>query len=451
MQLDWKGLTIRRMPFTRSLTTLFLPLAFNVANCLVLPPALCGQSKPVRVIGTIHSSGQQRFSEAQVVAASGLRSGQEFDVNAVQAAVEKLGQSGAFGEVQFKYQPENGRMAVEFLVKEAGRFHRCIYDNLVWGSTKEMEDFVHSELPLFDGFAPEGGSLPDEISGAIEHFLQQRGISGHVERVQFKRSITTLDWEHLYSVRGPLVTVQSILFEGVNGIDEGLLQKEAKPLIGRSYSFVEFRRYGEASFLPVYRERGYLRAQIDDPVAQLSKQVQGPSEFATDVTYRLKEGLAYDWEATKWSGNEAKASKELDVVLGMKLGERANGLKIDAGWEAIQAVYGKSGYLDARLKPQPVYDEANRRVEYRAEVSEGPQYRMGTFSIGGLPPANIENLKSKWKLRIGDVYDASYMKEFLQKQLPSELQAFRGRTPKILTKIQPDRTAHIVHVSIQVQ
>jgi hypothetical protein len=353
--------------------------------------------------------------------------------------------------VQFKYRPENGQMAVEFVVKEASKYHRCTYDNFVWASTKEIEDFVRKEVPLFDGYAPEGGDLQDDISGALERFLQQRHIVGHVERVQFGRRIGDPNWEHLYSVNGPVVKVQGVAFEGVNGIDQGLLLKEAKELVGRNYSFVDCRKYAEAAFIPVYRDRGFLKVEVGNPESRLLKPMEGSNEFSIQVRYPIKEGVAYDWEAAKWSGNKAETSEELDALLSMKHGERANAKKLDEGWEAIQQAYGKKGYLEARLKAEAVYDDENRKVQFHVPVSEGPQYTMGTFTISGLPAGTAERLTKRWKLKKGDVYDASYLNEFMKTDVSPALPVSGGRPPKVQFNIKPDRSAHIVDVTIQVQ
>jgi outer membrane protein assembly factor BamA len=269
-------------------------IALAALECCLLVPGLAAQTKPAPLIGAIHSTGQKRYAESQVISASGLAAGQVFDIKAVEAATQKLGQSGAFEEVQFKYRPENGQVAVDFVVKEAGRFHRCTYDNLVWASAKEIDGFLRSEIPLFDGFAPEGGDLPDEVARSLEHFLQKRGITGQVERVQFGKTIGDRNWEHLYSVTGPVVKVQSVSFEGIKGIEEKLLVKEANSLVGRNYSLVEFRRYADASFVPFYRERGFLRVNIGNPAAGSVQPLQEPNEFAVQVTFPVEEGVAYD-------------------------------------------------------------------------------------------------------------------------------------------------------------
>jgi outer membrane protein assembly factor BamA len=421
----------------------------SIAILALLPSMLSAQTKPVPNISEIHSNGQKRYTESQVIAASGLRAGQVFDLDAIQVAAQKLGQSGAFEEVQFKYRPDGGQMRVDFAVKEATKFHRCTYDNFIWTSTKEIETFVRGEVPLFDGFAPEGGELPDDVSSALEHFLKQRGITGSVERTRYAKSVGDRNWDHLYAVNGLAMKVQSVAFEGVKGIDEKLLEKEAKPLIGRSYSFVEFRKYGDASFVPIYRERGFLRISIGNPAPNSVRPTQAPNEFALQVNFPMEEGMAYDWGAAVWTGNQAESAAELDALLGMKQGQLANGKKLDAGWEAIQTAYGRKGYLEAKLDAKVVYDDAGHSVQYQVPIVEGPQYSMGEFSIGGSPEAT--SLKGKWKLKAGDVYDASYLQEFIKTQLRPALAVAGGRTPKIQTSIQPDRTVHTVAVSIQMQ
>lgn len=422
---------------------------FGVLLLAWAPEFLFAQSKFAITIIEIHASGQKRYSESQVITASGLRAGQVFDVDAIQAAAQRLGQSGAFEEVQFKYRPESGQMRVDFAVKEAVKFHRCTFDNFIWAGAKEVETIVRSEVPLFDGWAPEGGELPDDISTALEHFLKQRGITGIVERTRYAKSVSDRNWEHLYSVSGPIMKVQSVSFEGVKGIDEKLLEREAKPLAGRSYSFVEFRKYADAAFVPIYRERGFLRINVRNPAPNSVGPAQAQNGFVVLVSFPVEEGVAYDWGAATWSGNQVESAGELDALLGMKQGQIANGKKLDAGWDAIQAAYGKKGYLEAKLEPEAVYDDAGHRVQYHVPVAEGPQYRMGEFSIGGSPEA--ASLKGKWKLKPGDVYDASYLAEFQKTQLIPTLAGAGGRNPKIQTKIQPDRTAHTVAVSIQVQ
>jgi outer membrane protein assembly factor BamA len=73
-------------------------------------------------IGLIRVSGQKKFSAEQVVAATGLKTGQNFNPEDLDAVAERLGKSGAFPTISYSYVPEGGSVSIEFKVQEAPKF-----------------------------------------------------------------------------------------------------------------------------------------------------------------------------------------------------------------------------------------------------------------------------------------------------------------------------------------
>jgi hypothetical protein len=71
---------------------------------------------------------------------------------------------------------------------------------------------------------------------------------------------------------------------------------------------------------------------------------------------------------------------------------------------------------------------------------------MGTLTVAGLAAADANRLKEKWTLRSGDVYDASYVDEFLKKNLMTV--ARPGTMWKIETAVKPDRQKLVVDVTL---
>jgi outer membrane protein assembly factor BamA len=60
----------------------------------------------------------------------------------------------------------------------------------------------------------------------------------------------------------------------------------------------------------------------------------------------------------------------------------------------------------------------------RLEVKEGPVYHMGELEFRGLDNSLMAKLRAAWKIRQGEVYDSTYLSEYLpaaQKLLPSNL------------------------------
>jgi len=111
----------------------------------------------------------------------------------------------------------------------------------------------------------------------------------------------------------------------------------------------------------------------------------------------LEEGAIYIWEKSAWSGNQVLTTPELDSALGMKSGEVANGIKFDKGIAAVSKAYARKGYLEAFVHPQPDFDDAARKVSYRLDIKEGPQYHMGNLIIAGFSENLGNYLRGKWK------------------------------------------------------
>ena len=70
------------------------------------------------------------------------------------------------------------------------------------------------------------------------------------------------------------------------------------------------------------------------------------------------------------------------------------------------------------------FDDAAGAVAFRLEVNEGPVYRMGELAFRGIDNNLEAKLRAAWKIRTGEVYDASYLKQYLpqaRKLLPASV------------------------------
>jgi outer membrane protein assembly factor BamA len=398
-------------------------------------------------MGAIRVSGQKKFSAEQVIAASGLRPGQDFNVKDLDAAAERLGKSGVFPDVSYSYVPQEGKMSVEFKVQEAAKFRECVFDNFVWLTGDEIQAGLRREVPLYVGVAPETGEVLDEISRGLEKLSLEKGMAVQVTRRIDQAKIGDLNWSHLYAAEGATVKVQSLRFVGALTVNPNDLQKAAARLIGQDYSEFQCRLFGTATIIPFYRERGYLQARLGTPAPQVLNHTRGSSEFVVEVVYPVTEGSVYRWMPPEWSGNQMVPGVALEATTSMQASEIANARKIDEGWEAIKKLYSKSGYIEASLLAEPVFQEESKQVHFRVAVTEGSQYRMGNFQISGVPTATADRLKSRWKLKTGDVFDGSYPGEFTNKELHLALEEARKVPVKFRVMTVPDREAHVVDVS----
>jgi hypothetical protein len=71
---------------------------------------------------------------------------------------------------------------------------------------------------------------------------------------------------------------------------------------------------------------------------------------------------------------------------------------------------------------------------------------MGAFSTEGFSSALAERLQSRWKLKTGEVFDASYLSNFLKKELSSALANSKVHRAKISSTLVPNQSQSSVDV-----
>jgi outer membrane protein assembly factor BamA len=399
-------------------------------------------------LAKIEVTGLQRVKEDEIVAASGLRVGQELDAQALDAAAEKLLASGLVKKLGYHLREARGAATVTFEVVEAERSGNLpvVFDNFVWFSAEEIALAVRRDVPAFDGTAADSGTVVESIRRSLERLLAEKRIAGQVEYMPSSNLDTGGERKHVFTVTGVSVPVCAMRFPGASGVPEkDLLTSAQATILGNNYSREIVASFAGAALRELYHERGFLRVEFGEPSAALAGDAVCATGGVT-VTLPVREGVAYNWGGAEWTGNAAFTPAELDAALGMKPGELANGAKIKKSLTGVRRLYGRKGYLAISLDPSPDFADAARTVTYRFEMREGQQYRMGALTVAGLPAADAERLKAKWKLRAGEVYDASYVEGFLKTALSDVLKP--GARPHITIGVNPDQQKLTADVTI---
>lgn len=426
-----------------------------VVSSSSLPGALYAQEAPAGQmrLGKIEVTGLQHVTEGQVVEASGLEVGQQVDVAALDAAAERLLGTGLFTKLGYRYRTKGVEAVVTFEVEEskAERNMPVVFDNFVWFTEEELVRAVREELPAFDGNAPESSGAVAAVTRALERLLRARKIAGQVDYMP-SADMAGGNAKHVFSVKGVSIPICALQFPGASAITEKELVGNATPLLKADYSQEFVEGFAEATLKPLYWQRGHLRARFGRPGATIAAVDANTAAGADNckggasVSVPVEEGAAYSWERAVWAGNAALTAAELDAALGMKSGEIADGLKINKALREVREAYGRKGYIFLSLKPRQEFADETRRVTYAFDIKEGAQFRMGTLAVTGLAAADANRLKEKWTLRAGDVYDASYVDEFLKKNLLTV--ARPGTLQQMETSVKPDRQKLTVDVTL---
>jgi outer membrane protein insertion porin family len=448
-------LSIDSLP--KQLPLLLLALLVQLAS---LAPCVSGQqAAPAKslVLGQVEFMGLRRLTQEQALAISGLQPGDPFSEALIDEGARKLMDSGLFARLGYRVKSTGNQVHVTIQVEEADRALPIVFDNFVWFSDEELFTAIRRDVQFFNGTVPQAGSAAETIANALQKLLDEKKIPGRIEHMPEEDLSHRMSY--LFSVKGVEMPACTLHFPGSSGITEDELRKASKQLTERDYSKTSTAVFASITLVPMYRHVGRLRAKFNEPLAVLETAGSPACKGGVSVTIPVEEGEVYSWEKAEWSGNQSVPSNELDEALGMKAGEVADGLKIDKGLREVAKALGHKGYIASRIKQATAFDETNRRVTFKMDITEGPQYHMGTLRIAGLSVSDAERVKEKWKLASGAVYDAAYLEEFLKKDIMEALRPIFATRPaggsrpptKIDSEVKADRQQLTVDVNITIK
>jgi outer membrane protein insertion porin family len=389
----------------------------SVALLLALSYSLSGQQS--FKIAKIEFEGLNRLSLDEMIATSGLKVGEQFELSSLDAAAQRLIDSGFFKNVAYRTRPNRDQITITFIVEESKvSTSRVIFDNFIWFTDTELIAAVRRDVPSFSGTAPDNGDTVERITKSLQRFLHEHEIEATVSYMASQDSPGSISQEHVFSVNGIPMPICNLHFPGASNISEAKLAESSKSLIGNDYSNKFVSLFSVNTLLPLYKEVGQLKAAFSPPLAK--PEASATCKSGVDLTVPVDEGLIYKWDKAEWSGNSALTGQQLNDLLGMQTGQPANGVKIDKAVREIQKAYGRKGYLMSLVRSTPNFDDSAQTVSYQMVVREGPQFHMGQLITKGFPDAVDKKIHERWGLKPGDIFDDGYSVEFSKNQL-SEL------------------------------
>ena len=159
-----------------------------------------------------------------------------------------------------------------------------------------------------------------------------------------------------------------------------------------------------------FQDRGYFKVEVKnvrfkprDPLS-VPKPVTLEGEVSEGARYRLAEITFVE--------NHAFSSNKLREQFPLKRGDLFERGKIASGIESLRKLYGTQGFLDWIAIPETKF-ASNATASLNVSIREGPQYHMGKLDIVADKEV-AARLRAAWKLAEGDVYDNTYIDQFLE-------------------------------------
>jgi outer membrane protein assembly factor BamA len=360
----------------------------------------------IKVVGT------DLYSPAQVIAATGLKVGQNVNEEAFKEATQKLGETRLFTNVAYSYSFSTEGTKLELQLTDNEKLVPVEFDNLVWFSNQQLRDKIHEAIPLFQGKVPAGGGLLDQIADILSVLLAQKNPQLHLDYLRSGEESTNAV---VFSVTGTEISIQKIEYPGASSAKLAALTAASKRLEGQEYQHSALTAFSKSNLEPIYLKDGYVKAAFGEPEAHVVSE--SPEETVVDVTLPITEGEQYKLGQLSFSGNSVFPAEKLQSLIHLQPGAPVNPLQLKNDLEAIHRLYGTRGHVKAAVESQPEFDDAAGTVSYQLKVTEGDVYKMGDIDLEGLEDKAATRIREDWTLREGEIYDSSYSQRFVKQAL----------------------------------
>jgi outer membrane protein assembly factor BamA len=360
----------------------------------------------------VHVEGLKHLTEEQVVYLSGLKTGTQVGKGDLQDAADALVRTGLFAKISYKFDTRQDKVLVTFQAEENPRLP-VSYDNFPWFDDSELTAAVQKLLPFYDGHLPEAGDVVERAADALKQMVVAREPNSDVTH-QVVANPMTEGSEQQFTVVGVAPKIASLTFSDAQLAQAPAVRAHLSEIVDHPYSRLGIDVFLAEQIRPIYQKQGYLQAKIGPPEVRLTGNPNAQKLTEQIPVYiPCAPGAIYKLKDVTWKGNAAISTITLNNIVGMKTGDVADGQAIFGAWERVREEYGQRGYLEAKVTPAPVYDDAARTISYEVAIVEGVQYHYGAMTISGMSVSGERMIRDAWSIKTGELFDKKVFEDFL--------------------------------------
>ena len=159
-----------------------------------------------------------------------------------------------------------------------------------------------------------------------------------------------------------------------------------------------------------FQERGYFAAKVNSLGFKPRDPLGVPKPMTLEA--EISDGPQYKLADIMFVENHAFSSEKLRQQFPLKMGDLFARDKVASGLVSLRKLYGTQGFLDFTAIPDTKF-ASNGTANLNISIQEGPQYHIGKLDIVADKEV-AARLRAEWKLAEGDVYDRTYVDQYLE-------------------------------------
>lgn len=357
---------------------------------------------------TIQFNGAPEYSTEELLAAAELKKGAVLNYAEMNEHSKKLMDTGLFATLAFKFDGVD----LIFSITPADGLLKARFDNIPLGSDEEIAAALHKQFPLFHGFVPTENGYSEAVRAALEQMLADRKLPATVVATPAAptraRATATL---MSYAITAPRVLAGPVTVRGASLEWTPKMNGIAAADGTASYDTAASAGNIERSFTDFYLDRGYAAAHAT--AARAGAATIDDQGIHVPYTVTIAEGRHYDIGTIQLPAGTPITQPEVDKILANRPGAPESGVRLRSLWLTVSQRFKAKGYLDVKVTPQPVFDDAAGKVNYAVTIETGPVYHLAFVKFEGASDELRALLIKNWQMMPGDPFDETYVAGFI--------------------------------------
>jgi outer membrane protein assembly factor BamA len=411
-------------------------LAFSGA----LPRPASAQTYNPKSIRFVSTDPSQHLDAAELFRISGLQEGVPLTKDDIQAALQKLGDSGAFADLS--YTVSDAALVIKLTPAAGGNALPVRFVNFVWWNYDDLIRLLEQRVPLFHGTLPLQGNQTGEIEDALVALLRDKGIpDARVTALPSSDSPGAPMNAVALSISSPEILVGQINFNATVPSVAEKLTTLSRALADRNFDLREINTTIHDSVQDILEDAGYLDAHNDPLVFAAPRKDMGG--YLVDIQVPMHPGPLYRIGSIAIHPEPPLSDSDLRAVLPFKTGDPASTSGVRTAVSLLAHVYGDHAFLQARASANLEKNISNHTVNYSFTFSPGAQFHLASIDASALPTELQQEFAGLWHAAPGALVDKSF-----QDNLRNTLEKLHTRIA-IAVSARRDPDAHTVVIILQ--
>jgi outer membrane protein insertion porin family len=375
-----------------------------------VPAAEATTPKKVAAVA-IKFIGIANISEQIVRANVQVHAGSDYESGAIDRDIRSLYRTGLFEFIEVKREELPDR-TVNLVFEITPKFR--VQAVRFQGNKEKKATKLEKEISTKANSALDEHTVKADVE-KLHEFYQKHGYNQVQVSYDIERDRSSGYGTVIFKIReGESVRIADIRFTGNNHVKAKQLRKQMDTKRWWMFSWLtDTGRFKDDAFeddvsklADYYRDHGYLDVNV--PQDRILYQYPKPGRLV--IVIHVDEGRQYRIGDITVTGCKLYAEDLLKLVLRQKSGMIFRPSKLDKDVETLEDFYGRSGYLETRVRLVRKANMLTGNIDIEYQIEESEKYYVESVKIEGNTKTKSSVIIRELILGPGDVFDTVRMK-----------------------------------------